>query len=151
MIKTSLPVIFLNGIVLLPHSEITLELYKILDKNIIEQSQKDYQSHILIVMATDSVKENEEFDKLPKLGVVSKITKKVTLPNGNIRITITGVNRAKIFNYLETEEDVKLLLAIIGAAESYDISLATEKALIKNVLMQLMDYLIIILKYMKKF
>lgn len=39
-------------------------------------------------------------DELEKYGVVSKISHKMELPNGKVRVTINGLYRAEVHEYL---------------------------------------------------
>ena len=51
-------------------------------------------------------------EDLPKVGVIGKITSNFELPNTNIRLSITGINRAFIYDYIQDGDLVKD--AIIG-------------------------------------
>ncbi len=112
MIKTKLPVIVLRNIILLPHGEIKLEISDDLDKYIINKSIDEHDKYILLIFTNTILDENIEIKKLPKVGIIGKIDNNFELPNNRIRISITGINRAKIYDYI-LEEDKKLN-AIIG-------------------------------------
>ena len=99
MIKTNLPVIILKGIVLLPNNDIRLEFASDESKNIIDVSELFHENEILVVSTTEPF-EKPDTTKLPKIGVISKITHKMELPNGKTRVIITGKTRAQIHEYL---------------------------------------------------
>ena len=101
MLKTKLPVIVLRNMILLPHGELKLELSSETDKGIITKSSNEYDNYILLVSPECITDENLNVDDLPLIGTIGKIVSNFELPNGNIRISIIGVNRAKIFEYIE--------------------------------------------------
>lgn len=115
MIKTKLPVIVLRNLVLLPHGEIKLEISNDSDKNIISKAINFHNSYILLVSPFCLADEDIEIEDLPKVGIIGKIVSNFELPNNHIRISITGVNRANIYDYVIESE--KELNAIIGPFE----------------------------------
>lgn len=113
MIKTKLPVVVLRNLVLLPHGEIKIELSGDTDKEIINNSIDNHDSYIILVSAlVNLINENINISELPNMGIIGKITSSFELPNNHLRITITGVNRANIFNYIEKEKGI--LDAVLG-------------------------------------
>ena len=112
MLKTKLPVIVLRNIVLLPLGEIKLEIEEILDKEIIYNAINEHNGYVLLVSpkyATNDILTKED---LPKVGIIGKITSNFELPNTNIRLSIIGINRAFIHDYIQDGDLVKD--AIIG-------------------------------------
>lgn len=103
--KLNLPVIILNGTVLLPNTELKLELQDEISKNIIDESELFHDKKILVVTKT-SLDENILINELPKIGTITKISKKLLLPNGNVRVTLKGIARANVINYLNPNTDV---------------------------------------------
>ena len=102
MIKTKLPVIVLRNLVLLPNGEIKLELSNDIDKEIIINSVNNHDSYVILVSTLSLSNENIDISELPNTGIIGKITSYFDLPNNHLRITISGVNRANIFNYVDT-------------------------------------------------
>ena len=96
MEKTNLPIILLRGIIVLPYAELKIDLIDELDTKIIELASENHDGYVLLVSPNNFLEEKIEINKLPKLGVVGKITKKTTLPNGCIRVTIEGKRRAGV-------------------------------------------------------
>ena len=111
MIKTKLPVIVLRNMILLPSGEIKLELQENTDKSIIETAINEHNGYTLLVSPRFATMEDIDKEDLPKFGVIGKINSNFELPNGNIRISLFGINRAYIYEYLE---DGFKLDAIIG-------------------------------------
>ena len=112
MLKTKLPVIVLRNIVLLPLGEIKLEVQEVLDKEIIYNAINEHNGYVLLVSPKYATTEILTKEDLPKIGIIGKITSNFELPNTNIRISITGINRAFIHDYIQDGDLVKD--AIIG-------------------------------------
>ena len=112
MLKTKLPVIVLRNIILLPLGEIKLEIEEILDKEIIYNAINEHNGYVLLVSPKYATNEIVTKEDLPKVGIIGKITSNFELPNTNIRISITGINRAFIYDYIQDGDLIKD--AIIG-------------------------------------
>ena len=127
MLKTKLPVIVLRNIVLLPLGEIKLEVQEVLDKEIIYNAINEHNGYVLLVSPKYATNEILTKDDLPKIGIIGKITSNFELPNTNIRLSITGINRAFIYDYIQDGDLVKD--AIIGPqkVEAEDTDLTSAK------------------------
>lgn len=112
MLKTKLPVIVLRNIVLLPLGEIKLEVQEVLDKEIIYNAINEHNGYVLLVSPKFATNEILTKEDLPKIGIIGKITSNFELPNTNIRLSISGINRAFIYDYIQDGDLVKD--AIIG-------------------------------------
>ena len=88
MIKTNLPVILLKGIVLLPNNDIRLEFNNDDSKNIIDVSELFHENEILVVSNIKLSEKKPDTKDLPTIGVVSRITHKMELPNGKTRVIV---------------------------------------------------------------
>ena len=112
MIKTKLPVMVLKNMILLPHGEIRLEIEEDEDKDIVRRASSNNDNYVLLI--SPEFLDNDEIllEDLPKIGTIGRITSNFDLPNNNIRISIMGVNRAKIFDYIS--ENGRVLDAVIG-------------------------------------
>ena len=94
--KQNLPVILLNGTILMPHDEIKVEFSDEASKNIVNEATYFHNDEVLIV-----TKISEE---LPKIGTLSKVTRKIELPNGKVRATIKGIERIGIVEYIKLSD-----------------------------------------------
>lgn len=112
MLKTKLPVIVLRNIVLLPLGEIKLEVEEVLDKEIIYNAINEHNGYVLLSSPKYATNELLSKEELPKIGIIGKITSNFELPNTNIRISIIGINRAFIYDYIQDGDLIKD--AIIG-------------------------------------
>ena len=83
--KTNLPVLILNNVPFLPMSEITLEFEDEQSKTLIDESEMFHEFKVLVITKISNDK-NIIIKKLPRIGTVSKIKRKLELPNGKFRI-----------------------------------------------------------------
>lgn len=139
MVKTNLPVILLRGAVLLPYCEFRLEINNDIDKKIIELSESNHDSHILIVSPLNPIEENIEVNALPKIGTVAKITMKMEI--GNVtRVLLEGINRVNIDEYSNYPNENNILYALISATTQFAMSPTDELALIRKLLRRVDEY-----------
>ncbi len=103
--KKTLPVLLLKHLLILPDQEVKLELNNDLTKDIIEHSNSDFESELLIVCPKNDLEEIPDVDDLSNIGVIGKIKSNIELPNGNLRIKIQGLKRVQITKYYNTKED----------------------------------------------
>ncbi len=141
MNKKDLPVILLRGIIVLPYAELKIDLIDELDTRIIELASNNHDGYVLLVSPSNYLEEKIEISKLPDLGIVGKITKKTTLPNGCIRITIVGERRTMITNYIPYDNEEDVFAGVIKAPTRYAIDKADENALVRKLKQELENYI----------
>ncbi|MDD4036557.1 MAG: endopeptidase La [Bacilli bacterium] len=137
MTKPKLPVLLLRGIVFLPYAEIKLELIREIDKRAIEIAEKYHDGHVLVSFQLDPLEESPDVSELLDVGIVSKIKMKMKLVNNKERIILKGLNRAKIYNYLEENG---YFSATIGPVEQYAVSSNEELAYVRKLIKELHSY-----------
>ena len=111
--KNNLPVILLKNLVLLPHEEVRIELNNDITKKVMDLSKNYYEDYVLVVTPIEKLEEEPDTSDLPRCGVVAKITSRIDLPNGIIRIVLSGEKRVKVLNYINNLEDKEILKSII--------------------------------------
>jgi len=109
--KNNLPVMLLKKIVLLPLQDVRLDLTNDISSSVIDLAISKYDNEILIVCPTDPYEEAPDISDLPSVGVVGKIKSKMELPNGNLRIVVSGQKRVKILDYINEAVDGDILKA----------------------------------------
>ena len=93
MLKTNLPLLTLDNIILLPSSKIKLDISDSNIKKLIDIALNYFNGHLFFVSTDiDKLKENQ-------IGVITKISMRLDLPNGDIKIGLDGIGRAKVLNY----------------------------------------------------
>ena len=142
MLKTKLPVIVLRNMILLPHGEIKLEIQGSQDKNIIYRALNEHNGYVLLVTPKFATYEDIPKEDLPLFGIVGKINSNFELPNENIRITLLGINRAKVFEYIDVDDNI--IDAIIGSAAIDEIDEEKEIAKIRLLKKCFHDYVVLI-------
>ncbi len=141
MTKTDLPVILLRGIIVLPYAELKIDLIEELDTKIIELASNNHDGYVLLVSPLNYLEEKIEINKLPKLGIVGQITKKTTLPNGCIRVTIAGKKRAVINSYMPYDDVDDVFVGNVSAPTRYAIDASDEEALVRKLKQELENYI----------
>ena len=141
MIKTNLPVILLRGIVLLPNTEIRIEFENDNSKNIIDVSEMFHDNEVLVVSSIDKYEEGNDINNFSKIGVIAKISHKIELPNGNVRILLTGISRANIHEYLNWNRKDEVLESIVSKINNYEIDSEKEMAVIRKIYREVENYI----------
>jgi ATP-dependent Lon protease len=136
MNKFNLPVILLKGIVLLPHNEIKLEFSKDDSLDVLQEAESFHNKKILII--SSDKKPNEK--TLPTMGVLAKLNQKIELPNGHIRIIISGLNRAKVVKYLNNLEQNEVLESIVEIIKEDKIDEKEEKILVAKLKKEISEH-----------
>ena len=125
MIKSNLPVILLKNLVLLPYQDVRVELKSKVSKKVTEISKLYHDSEVLVVCPLDSLEERPDTSDLPKIGVVGKIKSVIELPNGDMRVIISGLYRVKVISYVNYSNEEEVLDSIITSLESSDSEIET--------------------------
>lgn len=141
MVKTNLPVILLRGVVLLPYSEIRLEVNNDIDKEIFRLAEEHHDSHILIVPLANPLDESFDVNELAKTAVMGKINIKMELHNGVTRAVIAGLNRVTVHSYTNYDENPKILKALVGNTTQFAITPKDETALMRKLLKEFEEYI----------
>ncbi len=124
MRKINLPVLVLKGITLLPNNDIRVEFDNDGSKGIIDEAELFHDNRILVVHQNNV---SEEKSDLPKIGIIAKISHKLELPNGSLRVVITGMDRAQVVEYLNQNKSGETLESIVVKLNESDIPAETEK------------------------
>ncbi len=141
MNKKSLPVILLRGIVVLPYAELKIDLMDELDTKIINIANELHDGYVLLVSPENYLEEKIEISKLPNLGIMGKITKKTTLPNGCVRVTIEGKKRMQINKYVPYESVDDVFKGVVCQPVRYAMDAADEQALLRKLKVELEGYI----------
>ncbi len=92
----NLPVLILTKHVLLPYQELKLDFTEESAKEVLNYAYDNANKKVLVVY---NLSENFDCDTLPKIGVIAKISKKLLLSNGNLRVILSGLNRVKVKSF----------------------------------------------------
>ncbi len=97
--KNIMPLIALRGRVLLPGSVLNFDVGRQQSIIALEKSVK-FGSVLFISAQLNAFIDNPEEKDLSVVGVVVKITNKVKMPSGNVKVTVKSLYRAKIEKFL---------------------------------------------------
>ena len=134
MKKLNYPVILLKGIILIPNNDLRLEFENNQSKNILDAAEFFHDNKLLVVNQIDSLEETSIITDLPKIGVVARISHKMELPNGNVRVTLSGLSRAYVHEYLNINKSFDSLESIVSEV-SETVPDSTEEPIILNKLL----------------
>ena len=103
MIKQDLPVLFIKNHEIFPFCETKLEFSDINLKKTISLAENVYDSCLIVIHQ----KVGDTLENLNNInvGILSKITFKIDMPNGNMRISLKGLKRA-IISKIKEEDSV---------------------------------------------
>lgn len=135
--KFNLPVIVLKGTLLLPEAEIKLEFDDDISKNIIDEAELFHDKNILIVTQS-GIDENIIINELPNIGTIAHIKTKLELPNGKLRVTLKGIKRARIIEYLNIS--LNSIESIVSTIRINNIDEETNKGLLRKLNLELENY-----------
>lgn len=139
MVETNLPILFLRNVILFPYNELRIEINSEVEKQILLVSETRHDNHILLVNLLDSLEERPSIRKLPKIAILGKIKSSLALPNGNIRLTIIGIDRVEVLNYIENDDTT--YEAFVIPTKEYDYNELEANALKRILLKDLTDYI----------
>lgn len=132
----NLPVIVLNKALLFPFGEIKLEFDDELSKNIIYESEKFHDNKVLVVTRL-SMDDSIDVRKLPSIGTLTKISRKLELPNGKVRVVLKGIKRSHVLEYLNTPDSIE---SIIVPIEDEYIDEQTNSGLVRKLISEIENY-----------
>lgn len=103
MIKTNLPVLFIKNHEIFPFCETKLEFSDINLKKTVSLAENVYDSCLVIIHQ----KQGDTLENINNIniGILAKISFKIDMPNGNMRISLKGLNRV-IINQIKEEDKV---------------------------------------------
>lgn len=139
--KNNLPVIVLKGIVLLPNCDIRLEFDTNVNKAVLDTAELFHDNKILVVVNNNELEESFDLKTLPRIGVIASISHKIQLPNHKTRIVLTGIERAKVIEYLTHGNDDGVLESIIKKIDVPSIDENKEKVYVDKIKRELKKYI----------
>lgn len=137
MIKTNLPVILLNEFILLPAQEARVELSNPISKKVIDISKLYHDNEVLIVCPFNSLEEEPDTSDLPRIGVIGKIKSCIDLPNGALRVMVSGIERVKVYNYVNYSNDKDVLESIVAPVAIIEPDEIEETAILRKLMNEL--------------
>lgn len=125
-----IPVICTRGIIVFPGQDVMIEVGRQKSVNAINIASDEYDGQVFIVCQNDIMVEQPVRENLYSVGTLSKI-KVVRRKQGYMRITFTGMKRAKLVNL---EDDGSMMMADIELLEDVQGDTTEELALVKKII-----------------
>ena len=139
--KNNLPVVILKEVVLLPNCDIRIEFDNDYHKSILDVSELFHDNQVLVVIKENELEETDEVGKLPKIGIIAKISHKIELPNGKVRLILTGIQRAKVIEYLTYTDTNHMLESIVTTIPFEKLEKQQEEFYIKKLQEEVKNYI----------
>jgi ATP-dependent Lon protease len=98
------PVLPLRDVVVYPHMVIPLFVGRDLSVSALEMAIANNHKHILLVAQKNSSKDDPRQDDVYGVGTISSILQLLKLPDGTLKVLVEGGQRAKVIEFLSTEE-----------------------------------------------
>ena len=136
--KYDLSVIVLKGYVLLPNNELKIDIK--INSDVLESSELFNNNKVLVVTDLDKLEETIEINTLPKYGTIARIVQKIELPNGLTRLTLLGISRAHIKEYINLDD----IEAIVEELKDKKISKKEEQIIINKLNKELTEYMTLV-------
>ncbi len=125
----NLPVVATRGIVLFPNQEILIEVGRPKSMNAIEEAEKFFNGHVLLVSQKDILTDDPTDEDLFTYGTLAHI-KNVKRKQGFLRVTFSGIQRAQI----ETlNEDSQMLFGTVHLLNDIQGDVDEEAALLRAI------------------
>ena len=121
--KMNIPAVATRGVIVFPEQEIMIEVGRPKSIKAIEEAEKYFNNHVLLVSQKDVLVDDPRDDELFDVGTLCYV-KSVKRKQGFLRVTFRGVKRAKI-DYVNDDEEmlfssIELLEDIAGAEDEQD-------------------------------
>ncbi|PWK15834.1 endopeptidase La [Tumebacillus permanentifrigoris] len=101
--KRKLPLLPLRGLLIYPTMVMHLDVGREKSVKALEKAMVG-DNLILLVSQVETHIDDPEPDEIFELGTVARVKQMLKLPNGTMRVLIEGIHRAKILEYLDSEE-----------------------------------------------
>jgi ATP-dependent Lon protease len=97
-----LPSIAIRGIAPFPHTDLRIEVGRPVSKNALLEAEKNFDSHVLLLIQENPLQDAPTVDNVLQHGVVAKIGIKIKLPNGNFKVKFDPIVRAEVLQIEQT-------------------------------------------------
>lgn len=128
--KMNIPAVATRGVLVFPEQEIMIEVGRPKSIQAIEEAEKFFNSHVLLVSQKDVLVDDPREDELFDVGTLCYV-KDVKKKQGFLRVTFRGVQRAKI-NYINDDES--MLFSSIELLEDEHGEQDEQDALIRSIM-----------------
>jgi ATP-dependent Lon protease len=119
--RTRLPVVPLRDMVVFPHMMAPFIIGREYSVKALERSLLETEKTIFLVAQLDPKVDEPAREDMYDMGVVAQVVQNLRLPNGNVKVMVEGLHRARL---IELEEETGTLFAEV---EAYEIKFPTDE------------------------
>ncbi len=131
-----LPSIAIRGIAPFPHTDLRIEVGRVMSKNALLEAESNHDGQVLLLIQENPMFDTPTVDNVLHYGVVAKIGIKIKLPNGNFKVKFDPIVRAEL---LEIEQTEPYFLSRFKTMPSVQDDIDQEHALVRMLAKQVLD------------
>lgn len=99
----SLPAIAVRGSVPIPNNDLRIDVGRAVSLNALKVSEKEHDFNIIVLFQKNPLVEEVKAEDLYEVGTLARVTLKLKIPNNNVRVKLSLLNKVKIEKV--TQED----------------------------------------------
>jgi ATP-dependent Lon protease len=138
-----LPSIAIRGIAPFPHTDLRIEVGRVISKNALLDAEKNFNNYVLLLIQENPMIDAPTPTNVLQTGVVARIGIKIKLPNGNYKVKFDPIVRAKILN---VEQVNPFFMTRFNTMPTVQDDIDQEMALVRMLAKQVIDNNKVILK-----
>ncbi len=135
--KREIPLLPLRGLIVYPSMVLHLDVGREKSIKALERAMVD-DNKILLATQEEVQIEEPDAEQIYRVGTVARVKQMLKLPNGTIRVLVEGMHRAKIEEYLQTEDYFNVLITYLEEQKGEDNEV---EALMRTVLNHFEQYI----------
>ncbi len=131
-----LPSIAIRGIAPFPHTDLRIEVGRIVSRNALLEAEKNFGGYVLLLIQENPMHDKPTPENVLEYGVVAKIGIKIKLPNGNFKVKFDPIVRSKIINI---EKTIPFFLTRFNTMPTIQEDIDQELALVRMLAKQVLE------------
>lgn len=136
--ERTLPLLPLRGLIVFPTMVLHLDVGRERSVQALEKAMVDDQHHILLSTQKEIQIEEPLSEDIYEIGTIAKVRQMLKLPNGTIRVLVEGLKRARVKEYVDSEECYIVTYEELAGSDEGDLD---TEALMRSVLDHFEQYL----------
>lgn len=129
-VTVTLPAVCTRGIIVFPGQDVMIEVGRPISINAVNEASTNYGNMVWLVCQKDIMEEEPRVENLYRMGTLAKI-KIVRRKEGFMRVTFTGMKRARLVNVTTSE---KMMMAEIEPMDDIEGDSLEEMGLVKRIM-----------------
>ena len=129
-VTVTLPAVCTRGIIVFPGQDVMIEVGRPVSINAVNEASTNYGNLVWLVCQKDIMEEEPRVENLYRMGTLAKI-KIVRRKEGFMRVTFTGMKRARLVNVTTSE---KMMMAEVEPMDDIEGDSLEEMGLVKRIM-----------------